>query len=102
MKEYGKQFNSIEMNAMFYGLPSLKTIEGWRAAVPDDFKFCPKFTKQLTHEKKLKNCAGELEAFLLTLDAFENNLGSVFLPLDPKMRVRDKRVIVDFFNLNCR
>lgn len=37
LTEYSKQFNSIEMNAMFYGLPSLKTIEGWWAVVSDDF-----------------------------------------------------------------
>lgn len=99
LREYGKQFNSIEMNAMFYGLPPLKAIEGWKAAVSDDFKFCPKFIKQLTHEKKLKNCAGELDAFLFTLDAFGNNLGSVFLALNPNMGVRDERVIVDFIDL---
>lgn len=99
LTEYSKQFNSIEMNAMFYGLPSLKTIEGWRAAVSDDFKFCPKFTKQLTHEKRLKNCVDELDAFLLTLDAFGNNLGSVFLALNPNMGVKDEKLIVDFIDL---
>ncbi len=99
LTEYSKQFSSIELNAMYHSLPSLKTIESWRANVREDFKFCPKFTKQITHEKRLKNCAKELNIFLSTIAAFGTNLGSVFLPLDPKMRVEDEGVIIEFIEL---
>ena len=99
LSEYAKQFNSIEMNAMYHALPSVKTIESWKAVVGSDFKFCPKFTKQITHEKMLKNCMSELSAFISTLHTFGSNLGSVFLPLHPLMGVKEEQVILDFIEL---
>lgn len=47
----------------------------------------------------MKNCADDLDAFLLTLDAFRNNLGSVFLALNPNIGVKDEKLIVDFIDL---
>lgn len=99
LSEYAKQFNSIEMNAMYYGLPSLNTIDSWRAVVGSNFKFCPKFTEDITHKKKLKNCEDELDAFVSILKAFGSNLGSVFLPLHPLMGVREGHIIQDFIEM---
>ena len=34
---YSEQFDSVEVNATFYRLPTLKTVEGWAARTPEDF-----------------------------------------------------------------
>lgn len=47
----------------------------------------------------MKNCADDLDAFLLTLDVFGNDLGSLFLALNPNMGVKDEKLIVDFIDL---
>jgi uncharacterized protein YecE (DUF72 family) len=99
LSEYAKQFNSIEMNAMYYGLPSLNTIDNWRGVVGSDFKFCPKFTEDITHKKGLKNYKRELDAFASILKAFGSNLGSVFLPLHPLLGVTEEYVIHDFIEM---
>ena len=36
---YGTQFNSIELNATFYGMPSPEQVQTWKEKTPADFKF---------------------------------------------------------------
>ncbi|MCF2860107.1 DUF72 domain-containing protein [Pseudoalteromonas sp. SMS1] len=59
LKEYAEIFNSVEGNTSFYANPKADTILQWRDAVPDDFKFTFKVSKQITHELALQNCQKE-------------------------------------------
>ncbi|KZN33770.1 hypothetical protein N480_23625 [Pseudoalteromonas luteoviolacea S2607] len=59
LKEYAGIFNSVEGNTSFYANPKADTILQWRDAVPDDFKFTFKVSKQITHELALQNCQRE-------------------------------------------
>src|SRR5688500_7253786 len=36
---YGQHFDAVEINYTFYRMPNAKNIEGWTAAVPEDFRF---------------------------------------------------------------
>src|SRR5579863_6374016 len=55
LKHYVTHFNSIELNAFFYRLFPKPTVEDWAATAGEDFKFCPKFTNNITHIRRLKN-----------------------------------------------
>ena len=50
---YSTQFNDIELNSTFYGLPSPKQVAIWREKTPDNFKFFPKITNSISHFKRL-------------------------------------------------
>src|ERR1700761_2682615 len=39
---YSRQFNTIELNTLFYGVPAPTTIRRWAEAVVPGFRFCPK------------------------------------------------------------
>lgn len=80
---YAKQFNCIELNATFYRIPTVAQITGWKEKVGKDFKFCPKFTDQITHIKRLKGAEYLSEAFLEGIAAFGDNLGPCFLQTPP-------------------
>lgn len=80
LAEYAQQFNSIEMNAMYYRLPVLSTVEKWRSQVSDSFLFCPKVPQGISHYGGLTNVTKH-EELRLVLDAFGNNLGITFLQL---------------------
>ena len=43
--QYGRQFNSIELNALWYNLQPKSVIERWSAQVDTQFRFCPKISK---------------------------------------------------------
>lgn len=84
LDEYVKHFNSIELNAVFYNMPSESQIIGWRKKaeiVGGDFKFCPKFTRSISHLKRLKNAEDLTTTYLKNISAFGNYLGPTFLQL---------------------
>jgi len=96
LDEYAKQFNCIEFNAMYYGLPSSEQIKSWKSKVGKNFKFCPKFTDVITHEKKLQNIETDLNAFIETIKEFGSNLGSVFFMPYPQMSPKEMPLILSF------
>ncbi len=52
LEYYGKNFNSVELNATFYNTFDKNQIAIWRKKVPDNFKFFPKVNSYL----KLSPC----------------------------------------------
>ena len=52
---YAQSFGTVEVNATFYRLPTLKTVEGWAARTPDDFVFTVKASRYLTHVRRLRD-----------------------------------------------
>lgn len=76
LEYFVSQFDSVELNASFYRIPQKSTVESWNTRVPDDFLFSVKFSRLLTHVKKLRNCRDEINWFY-----------DVFTPLFPKTGV---------------
>ena len=83
LKFYGPQFNSVELNATGYRIPSIKTVEGWLATVPKDFIFCPKISQPISQVKPLGRDKNALKEFCDAMHAFGSQLGTVFLQLHP-------------------
>jgi uncharacterized protein YecE (DUF72 family) len=84
LDEYVKQFNSIELNAVFYGMPKKEQVRTWREkamAVRNDFIFCPKFTQSISHIRRLKNAEEETTKYLEAILEFGDCLGPAFLQL---------------------
>src|SRR6195952_5663918 len=57
LNEYVKHFDCIELNATFYNIYPPETIAKWRDkanSIPG-FKFCPKFSQNISHIRRLKN-----------------------------------------------
>jgi uncharacterized protein YecE (DUF72 family) len=80
---YSRQFNSIELNATYYKIPSQKQVLKWKEQCPSDFKFCPKFTQFLSNRKNLSEKSEAIDEFLRHVYLFEENLGISFLQLPP-------------------
>ncbi|WP_207426345.1 DUF72 domain-containing protein [Pedobacter sp. SYSU D00535] len=84
LDEYVKHFNSIELNAVFYNMPKKEQIRTWKekaAAVRDDFKFCPKFSRNISHIRRLKNAEEDTTRYLESIYEFGTYLGPSFLQL---------------------
>ncbi|GEP49475.1 hypothetical protein FNO01nite_01470 [Flavobacterium noncentrifugens] len=97
---YSTQFNSIELNATFYGMPGWQQILTWRDKTPQDFKFFPKLTNTISHFKRLINVTEPVENFCNAISNFEDKLGMAFLQLHdnfaPKDYERLKIVLEEF------
>lgn len=94
--EYAKRFNSIELNAIYYQLPSPQQLQAWLSKVGPGFIFCPKFSDVITHKKRLKNIEQELNAFLDCIYRMGPHLGPVFLMPHPQMGPKHRDTILSF------
>ena len=75
LSEYARQLSTVEIDSTFYGTPVARTVEGWYARTPHDFKIACKVPGLITHEKKLLDCEEELDQFLRTMDILEEKQG---------------------------
>ena len=82
---YAEQFNTIELNATFYKIPSFKQAQAWKSKVRKDFLFIPKISNSISHIHRLKNTDERMGWFLKGIEGFGENLGPVFLMLHPNM-----------------
>ena len=84
LAHYAKQFNSIELNALFYNLQPSAVIERWASLTDPDFRFCPKFSNTITHTLQLKNTRRDTDLFIAHMQSFGARLGYSFLQLSDK------------------
>jgi len=80
---YGQAFGTIELNATHYRIHPPERMEEWADAMPDDFKFCPKFPAIITHYRRFNDCGGPTDDFIAGLDALGHKRGPAFLQLPP-------------------
>jgi uncharacterized protein YecE (DUF72 family) len=78
---YATQFNSIELNATFYGMFSGEQVEAWKDKTPANFRFFPKINRSVSHMRRLLNIDELLTAYCDNISRFEEQLGMVFLQL---------------------
>ncbi|HEY4240861.1 MAG TPA: DUF72 domain-containing protein [Kofleriaceae bacterium] len=84
LARYSRVFNAVEGNTTFYALPPADKVAQWREQVPDDFRFCFKFPREVTHDKLLVDCAVEVRTFLDRIAPLEHLIGTLMIQLPPR------------------
>ena len=57
LEHYATVFDTVEINASFYRLPTRKAAERWAASTPPGFELAVKASRYLTHVKRLRETA---------------------------------------------
>ncbi|QDT64636.1 DUF72 domain-containing protein [Calycomorphotria hydatis] len=83
LRIFSTQFNTVELNTTFYHIPAREHVLRWADQVDDDFEFCVKTWRGITHDAPLKNAPSDMEAFLDIVRNFGSKLGVVLLQLGP-------------------
>lgn len=86
---YATQFNSIELNGTFYGMPAPQQILTWKDKAPADFKFFPKITSTISHYRRLIDVTDQVTQFATSVLNFEEKLGMAFLQLHDNYQPKD-------------
>ena len=95
---YSTQFNSIELNATFYGMPSSEQVLTWTEKTPENFKFFPKITNTVSHFRRLLNIDDVVTQFATAVLNFDDKLGMVFLQLHDNFKPKDYERLEQFVN----
>jgi uncharacterized protein YecE (DUF72 family) len=65
---YAERFDTVEVNATFYRLPTRKGVRRWVDTTPEGFLFAVKGSRYLTHIRRLRDLGPGLERFLERID----------------------------------
>lgn len=95
LSNYVNHFNSIELNSTFY-TAKRDNIESWALKADDDFKFCPKFPRMISHLKRLKNVEDFTDYFVEVCGLFGNSLGTTFLQLAENYGPKNIEYLAEF------
>ncbi len=98
LEHYARSFNCIELNSTFYGVPNVERIERWCEQVGPGFRFCPKATREITHN------AGalprrEVAEFFRAIETFGDKLGACFFQFPPEFGPKHWRHLRDLLRL---
>jgi len=78
---YAQHYKVTEINSSFYHLPLASTVHKWVEQVPDDFLFCPKISRYLSHMKKLHDPEEPLERFFDVFKPMKKKMGPILIQL---------------------
>ena len=88
LREYAHRVTTIEGNTTFYAIPAPKTIETWVEQTPDNFRFCLKIPKAISHNGTLKDYIDRAAEFVNIMRPLASKLGPMFLQLPPSYSPR--------------
>ena len=86
LPRYATLFDTVELNATFYRLPTPGSVERWREATPPGFTFAVKGSRYLTHLRRLLDTGRGLRRFYAPVSRFGRKLGPVLWQLPPQMK----------------
>jgi uncharacterized protein YecE (DUF72 family) len=90
LEHYASRFDTVEVNATFYRLPTVAAVRAWTQQVPPGFLFAVKASRYLTHVRRLRDVATGWERLRERIEplASANLLGPVLWQL-PENFARD-------------
>src|SRR6185437_5334626 len=99
LEHYSEQFETTELNGVFYRTPSLDAVKTWRTQTGDDFVFAWKASKFITHWKRLSGNSANSIALIEERQAIlGEKAGPVLFQLPPNFEADADRLL-SFFKL---
>jgi uncharacterized protein YecE (DUF72 family) len=94
LEYYAGRFDTVEVNATFYRLPTEQAVQGWVDQTPEDFVFTVKMSRYVTHVKRLRDLEPSLELFYGRIAPLVRSpkLGPVLWQLPPTFHRNDERL----------
>lgn len=86
-QHYAGEFDAVEINNTFYGLPGAETFDAWRDRAPRGFLYALKFSRYATHMKHLKAPEDTIGNFLEGARRLKAHLGPILVQLPPRWHV---------------
>jgi len=97
LERYAAVMPVVEINSSFHRPHRRTTYARWAASVPTEFRFSVKMPKDISHTRKLVDCAAPLDAFAEQIAGLGETLGVVLLQLPPS-HAFSQEVAAGFFD----
>lgn len=81
LAQYCAVFNSVEGNTTLYAWPSPEKVQRWARLMPEGFRFCAKFPREISHAADLRATLGDVAAFEALLAPLGRRVTPLWLQL---------------------
>jgi uncharacterized protein YecE (DUF72 family) len=111
---YTRHFDTVEINATFYRIPTSAITQNWLEKTPPSFGFAVKISRLITHVHKLNNCKPILEWFFTELAPLKSKTLAYLFQFPPafcpskesllaflELLPPDNRYVFEFRNKDC-
>jgi uncharacterized protein YecE (DUF72 family) len=94
LARYAEEFDTVEVNATFYRLPSRDGVRAWVQQVPSGFTFAVKSSRYLTHMKRLTDMERGVSRLMERLEPLTRSpkMGPMLWQLPESFRRDDERL----------
>lgn len=92
---YATHFDTCEINASFYKLPSAEMLQRMATQVPPDFRFSMKAWQRITHHRRLRGASDAVASFVDVAQTFGPRLAPILYQLPPNLPL-DLPLLRDF------
>jgi uncharacterized protein YecE (DUF72 family) len=95
LRYYAARYDTVELDGVWYRLPSEKAVADWIALTPPHFLFAPKVHRQITHRSRLKSDSYDFLRVMLDRLmrlASAERLGPLLIQLPPNFKRDDDRL----------
>ena len=92
LERYARVLGGVEINTTFYRPHRPSTYARWAASVPEGFRFALKAPRAITHERRLRDVAEPLAAFLAESAALGVKRGPLLFQLPPSLAFEPEAV----------
>lgn len=75
LEKYARVFHTVEGNTTFYATPTLSTVNNWKAATHDEFRFTFKLPQAITHQQMLRGSQSQLKEFMHIMQPLHDRIG---------------------------
>jgi uncharacterized protein YecE (DUF72 family) len=83
LAEYGRVFDTVEVDSSYYATPPARTVEGWRRRTPDGFRFSLKTPSEITHVRRLRDADAQFAEFVDRAKLLGPKLGVILVQCPP-------------------
>jgi len=95
---YATYFDTVEVNATFYGTPKETTFRRWYEETPEGFLLALKASRYITHIRRLKDVAEPLDRFYQVISPLREKIGPLLFQFPPSLEY-DRGLISQFLDL---
>jgi uncharacterized protein YecE (DUF72 family) len=82
---YLQRYNSVELNVTYYRVPGPATFEGWYRKAPPGFVYVAKAHREITHDRKLRDCAEPVARLHEAVAPLGEKLGCILFQVPPSL-----------------
>ncbi len=95
LSAYAEIFDTVEINMSFRRTPEEKTVDRWREAVPETFRFTMKANQLITHWRRLVDVGADVTEFVERAGRLGERLGAILFQLPATLKF-DASVLDNF------